>query len=269
MVRIDVDSDSSLSSILSELGDNGDLDPQQSLISHISSRKRNSEGPLRISKATKKARISEKIAIEQDTITGAKSPKSGNRSRKKAAQPRLRGKKTKEKAALNGTRREQENFQITERSVEKVEVVTVKVEAIEGPQIQTPRPRKRTKIGIIKSERDEDAEDAAENSISIKGKRQKKPKKESQPTGSESPQAASGNENLTPKKTRRKRKTKEEKEAEAMPLAARSTTLRMFIGAHVSCAKGRAVLYPLYIDYLGLRIYIGVHNTVTNALHIG
>ena len=40
-------------------------------------------------------------------------------------------------------------------------------------------------------------------------------------------------------KPRRKRKTKEEKEAEAMPLAARSAGLRMFVGAHVSAAKGR------------------------------
>ncbi len=52
------------------------------------------------------------------------------------------------------------------------------------------------------------------------------------------------------KKITRKRKTKEEKEAEAMPIAARSNGLRMFIGAHVSCAKG-------------------VHNTVTNCVHIG
>ena len=52
------------------------------------------------------------------------------------------------------------------------------------------------------------------------------------------------------KKTKRKRKTKEEKEAEAMPLAARSNGLRMFIGAHVSSAKG-------------------VHNSVTNCVHIG
>lgn len=52
------------------------------------------------------------------------------------------------------------------------------------------------------------------------------------------------------RKVKRKRKTQEEKEAEAMPLAARSNGLRMFIGAHVSCAKG-------------------VQNTVTNCLHIG
>ena len=42
----------------------------------------------------------------------------------------------------------------------------------------------------------------------------------------------------SPKKARRRRKTKEEREAEAMPLAVRTKGLKMFIGAHVSCAKG-------------------------------
>lgn len=54
----------------------------------------------------------------------------------------------------------------------------------------------------------------------------------------------------SPGKSKRKRKTKEEKEAETMPLAARSTGLRMFVGAHVSAAKG-------------------VHNAITNSVHIG
>ena len=51
-------------------------------------------------------------------------------------------------------------------------------------------------------------------------------------------------------KKARKRKTDEEKAKEAMPLAARSTGLRMFVGAHVSMAKG-------------------VQNSVTNCSHIG
>jgi len=52
-------------------------------------------------------------------------------------------------------------------------------------------------------------------------------------------------------KPSRKRKTKEEKEAEAMPLAARTAIgSKMVIGAHVSSAGG-------------------LHNAVTNALHIG
>ncbi|MCJ1405982.1 hypothetical protein MMC19_000047 [Ptychographa xylographoides] len=55
---------------------------------------------------------------------------------------------------------------------------------------------------------------------------------------------------LGPSKKKITRKTREEKAAESMPLAKRTVGLRMFVGAHVSCAKG-------------------VHNTVTNAVHIG
>lgn len=51
-------------------------------------------------------------------------------------------------------------------------------------------------------------------------------------------------------KHKAKRKTKEEKEAESMPLATRTTGLNMFVGAHVSIAKG-------------------VENAITNAVHIG
>ena len=48
------------------------------------------------------------------------------------------------------------------------------------------------------------------------------------------------------KMIKRKRKTKEEKEAEAIPLASRTDGLRMFVGAHVSCAKGQLqTLAPL------------------------
>jgi AP endonuclease 1 len=54
----------------------------------------------------------------------------------------------------------------------------------------------------------------------------------------------------TPKKPKHKRKTKEEKAAEAMPLASRTTGLRMYVGAHVSIAKG-------------------VQNSITNSHHIG
>ncbi len=54
------------------------------------------------------------------------------------------------------------------------------------------------------------------------------------------------------KKIIRKRKTKEEKELEAMPLAARADGLRMFIGAHVSGAKGRS--FSMYIAPVELRL---------------
>ena len=65
----------------------------------------------------------------------------------------------------------------------------------------------------------------------------------------------------TPKKVKRPRKTKEEKEAEAMPLAVRTTGLRMFVGAHVSGAKGvfygDRFLVPaqelVYVAFIGLK----------------
>lgn len=59
-------------------------------------------------------------------------------------------------------------------------------------------------------------------------------------------------EEVSPKKVKRKRKTKEEKEAEAMPIAARTVSLRMYVGAHVSSAKGLS--WPQsYVENLILR----------------
>ncbi|KAJ5432310.1 DNA-(apurinic or apyrimidinic site) lyase 1 [Penicillium daleae] len=51
-------------------------------------------------------------------------------------------------------------------------------------------------------------------------------------------------------KPKKARKTKEEREAEAMPLAPRSQGLKMFVGAHVSAAKG-------------------LFNSITNSTQIG
>lgn len=69
-----------------------------------------------------------------------------------------------------------------------------------------------------------------------------------QPIDSEADSSA--DEDRQPQKISRKRKTKEEKEADNMPLATRGTGLNMFVGAHVSIAKG-------------------VENAITNAVHIG
>ena len=57
-----------------------------------------------------------------------------------------------------------------------------------------------------------------------------------------------------PKKIKRKRKTKEEKDLEAMPLAVRTDGLRMFVGAHVSGAKGRSL--SVYIASVELRLLL-------------
>ncbi|KUL84340.1 hypothetical protein ZTR_06313 [Talaromyces verruculosus] len=57
-------------------------------------------------------------------------------------------------------------------------------------------------------------------------------------------------ETIIASKSTKKRKTKAEKEAEMLPLAARTKGLQMFVGAHVSAAKG-------------------VQNSILNSVHIG
>lgn len=83
-------------------------------------------------------------------------------------------------------------------------------------------------------------------------------------------------ETVIKSKVKRKKKTKEEKVGEAMPLAARTQGLRMFVGAHVSAAKGQlfgdwhTLSSGLYHDVHRLNhISIGVQNAVTNSVHIG
>ena len=103
----------------------------------------------------------------------------------------------------------------------------------------SPKRLKRKRVDVV--ERDlVDGEDTI-------GKAQRKTKAKEEVKKEEEEVDEKG---ASTKKTKRIRKTKEEKEADAMPLAARTNGLRMFIGAHVSCAKG-------------------VHNSVTNCVHIG
>ena len=58
------------------------------------------------------------------------------------------------------------------------------------------------------------------------------------------------------KTIKRKRKTKEEKELEAMPLAVRTDGLRMFIGAHVSGAKGWLFFNVYSINKAGTHFHL-------------
>lgn len=102
----------------------------------------------------------------------------------------------------------------------------------------SPKKTKRTKITKF-----EEKAETVESDTSPK-----KPERKSKLKVEVEEEVEEGEEDT--KKIKRKRKTKEEKEAEAMPLAVRSNGLRMFIGAHVSCAKG-------------------VQNSVNNCVHIG
>lgn len=109
---------------------------------------------------------------------------------------------------------------ITEESVKIVEIVGTT--EIESPKT-TSRKRKIEKLSIEDEEKSKDDE-----GVPAKSKQRKKTKREED--------IEEGEER--PEKAKRKRKTKEEKESEVMPLAARTNGLKMFVGAHVSSAKG-------------------------------
>ena len=126
-------------------------------------------------------------------------------------------------------------------------------------KIEVTRGRKSLNQEVIKEEVAEDDRPAPKKGKGQKVREGRKGKEEAEDTeatpkkdkkkekGSKERTEDTEHEEAKPK---RKRKTKEEKEAEAMPLAARTTGLRMFFGAHVSCAKG-------------------VHNGVLNCVHVG
>lgn len=148
----------------------------------------------------------------------------------------------------------------------------VEVEAVTEEDLGSNSPKrsgKRAKVSIKPKEQEE--EQAASPSTPKRSKKGKKTVTEEQDVAAE--EVVDGN----PTKAKRKRKTKEEKEAEAMPLAARTTGLKMYLGAHVSSAKGPSSLESgsptacIYISSSRLRqsIATGVHNAVTNCVHIG
>ena len=120
----------------------------------------------------------------------------------------------------------------------------IKVEEIgfdaNHPTRASPKKTKRsTKVKVEETETLNKSETPADaNQAPIGAKRKTTVKRETKDLDGEEISRELDEEGATPKKTKRTRKTKEEKEAEAMPIAARTTGLRMFIGAHVSGAKG-------------------------------
>lgn len=128
----------------------------------------------------------------------------------------------------------------------------VKVEGVVvDPKIYTSntssRKRKIEKLSIEEEEKAEIPEDV--EGIAAKPK-QKRTKRE---------------ENIEdagdlPEKPTRKRQTKEEKVSEMMPLAARTNGLKMFVGAHVSSAKGPSSKY-FYVNHKHLSLYIYIEES--------
>lgn len=112
---------------------------------------------------------------------------------------------------------------------------SIKVEGVVvAPKIHTSkntsRKRKIEKLSIEVEEKAEIPEDGED--IAAKPKQKKTKREEDIEDGRD-----------LPEKPTRKRKTKEEKVSEIMPLAARTNGLKMFVGAHVSSAKGPSSKY--------------------------
>ena len=144
------------------------------------------------------------------------------------------GKPTLDEETATRVRRSRPTQITTKVSTNRVGQASNKVkteqESLVAEQEDTPKRSKRTtKIKV------ESAEDQEEE-VATPKKSKKRTKKEVVEVKQEAEEA--GEEGEDPSKKKRRRKTKEEKEAEAMPLAARTMGLRMFLGAHVSSAKG-------------------------------
>ena len=123
----------------------------------------------------------------------------------------------------------------------------VKVEEEEAG-VGEPVPKKIKRKEVTEAEIDEIVEDDASPK---KAKRKTKVKEED-----EEIQEGEGGQKII--KRKRKTKTKAEKELEAMPLAVRTDGLRMFIGAHVSGAKGWS--FRRYIASVELRLFFESRN---------
>ena len=244
-VSVDLSSDSSLSSALSVDEENGILKEGTSTIANTvvrqepRSRKRQTQPPTSIESPKKRIKFA-KVEVLEESLE------------KNNSTSRARGTR-KAKIATK-----------TEVGIDGVQALETSIQLEESETKRTPtRKKSRTKKLVTEGDKIEKTATKLQ---------------EARKEGAGSEQIVDG-ESIedTPKKIKRRRKTKEEKEAEAMPLATRTVGLQMFIGAHVSAAKGlfyAAELLKrgvLYIATVGLRssAYLGVHNAVTNAVHIG
>lgn len=132
------------------------------------------------------------------------------------------------------------------RSRKRLKTFATKVETAKASRVNKQNPESLAKQTTTKERSKADVEVQAKNHRS---KTSPQKRKVEETTIKKEEETIEGKDH--PKKSKRKRKTKEEKEAEAMPLAARSTGLQMFVGAHVSSAKGRSLIsstsYSVYV----------------------
>ena len=184
------------------------------------------EGP-----ASKKTTKRRKVKQEREEDTQVQEPQGEDTSKKTKRKHKVEEEKSEDSQLDRGAPKT-----IKRKRVVKVEEV--------GTEIGEPSPKKTKRKKATEVEVDETVEDEVPPS---KSKRKAKVKEED-----EEVQEGEGGQ----KKAKRKRKTKEEREIEAMPLAIRTDGIRMFIGAHVSGAKGWSLL--TYIALVKLRIFFRI-----------
>ena len=171
---------------------------------------------------TKRARTSQRISTEEITRANVEIPTS---SRKRQKTKVIEAEDISAQSSEDAPKFESKRVKEEINEEEEDQVI----------KVSPSKSKRKRKEQINKKEEEEEVEESLAEAESAKtAKRQRKTKKEKV---EEKDEDEVGEED-TPKKVKRKRKTKEEKEAEAMPLAARTTSLRMYIGAHVSSAKG-------------------------------
>jgi len=133
-----------------------------------------------------------------------------------------------------------ESVQVEIKSEEKVEWTGVESDKIKVKATRKTRKR-QVEDQVVKKE--EDFLDGEQPGKNVRKPKNAEIKDDSLPN-------VEGIDATVEAKPKRRRKTKEEKEAKLMPIAARTLTSRLCIGAHVSAAGG-------------------VHNSITNAHFIG
>ena len=168
------------------------------------------------------------IQTDADVITPGEK-KSGRGKRKREEREKIKD--------LDDARRPSESKRSKKVKAEDV------IESKSPSQLISKKARRSAKIELEEEEvtrKSGDSSEAIQEPSKDERKTNKIVKQEHADIDGEEAKNPAVEEAETPKKAKRKRKTKEEKEAEAMPIAVRTSGLRMFVGAHVSGAKGRS-----------------------------
>ncbi|KAL8992663.1 MAG: hypothetical protein Q9188_007533 [Gyalolechia gomerana] len=204
------------------------------------SRKRRARAGSDIQSPAKRTRVGKIIAQtdeEEATTRAANDEQDGTVGPEAKQNPTLR-KSRKANATTTSTTEATGGDPTDTRTKKTVKSKSTKTKTFESDPERAATPKISGKPIETKSVK---LEDANEDHLEVKGETPQKKTRKRKITKQEEtgePGEHIKGEEASPQKPKRKRKTQEEKDAEAMPLAARTIGLRMFIGAHVSGAKG-------------------------------